>query len=52
MENSYRLNTANGGRLFFNTFEEAKKAQRKHKGRIFMLQPGADASSSFHWIEL
>ena len=52
MNANYRLNAANGGRFWFATFEEAKKAQRKHKGRIFMLVPGADAGVISNWVEL
>jgi hypothetical protein len=49
---SYRLQLPSNGRKFFATFEEAKKAQRKEKGRIFMLAPGADGTNSWDWIEL
>jgi hypothetical protein len=52
MEKTYRLQAANNGRFFFATYEEAKKAQRKQKGRIFMLAPGAEGVQSWDWIEL
>lgn len=49
---TYRLQLPNNGRKFFATFEEAKKAQHKEKGRIFMLAPCADGTKSWDWIEL
>ena len=52
MTSNYRLQLANNGRLFFATFEEAKKAQRKQKGRIFILAPGAAGTQPWDWIEL
>lgn len=52
MTANYRLQLPNNGRMFFITYEEAKKAQRKHKGRIFMKAPDSDGVNSYDWIEL
>lgn len=49
---NYRLQTPSNARFFFATFEEAKKAQRKNKGRISMLAPSAPGTASWDWIEL
>ncbi len=49
--NTYRLNASNG-RRWFNTFEEAKRAQKKLGGVICMLAPGADGTKAWDWIEL
>ena len=49
---TYRLQRPDNSRMFFETFEEAKNAQRKHKGRIFMKAPGSEGTASWDWIEL
>ncbi len=49
--NTYRLQSGTA-RRWFNTYDEAKKAQKKFGGYISMLAPGAEGTQPWDWIEL